>query len=280
MARMSEKDIKENISKIRREHELGEVRSKLYNVNAFNDRYMRVLKQNLDISIFISAELAALEDIESKIKMLEYEKQKRAELQARNQEESVMKKVDEIISNFESALKKYPKKELFETAEDEIEYLYGAVDELYTCFSVVRSFYENKSIDYMVETALKDFDNKFQRFILPTGTLKCPQIFTDYVFCLKTKTPASRGEQFILKESGMFVNSLIKKMEDIRHLALRVDADAKVILPEDLSKQSPRVHKFFVGKTRQEVYDSTLAYAKSLVSDFRLTSFKKADNEK
>ncbi len=126
-----------------------------------------------------------------------------------------------------------------------------------------------------METAVKDYDNKFQKFIIPVGETKVPQIFADYVLALNNGDNSSRAEQFILKESGFFLHSFIDKMSNIKQLAIKASSDGEIVLPDYLNTQSPRVYKFFKGKTKEEMYDATIAYANAMINDFRLQSFKK-----
>ena len=113
---------------------------------------------------------------------------------------------------------------------------------------------------------------------MPVGESKIPQIFSDYVFALDKSEGIARSEQFILKESGFFLHSFIEKMDNIKTIALKKSFDNKVILPESLSVQSPRVFSFFKGKNKEEIYNATLTYASAMINDFRLQSFKKNEN--
>ncbi len=64
-------------------------------------------------------------------------------------------------------------------------------------------------------------------------------------------------------------------MSNIKQLAIKASSDGEIVLPDYLNTQSPRVYKFFKGKTKEEMYDATIAYANAMINDFRLQSFKK-----
>lgn len=276
MSGLSEKEINTTLSKIRKDYESGieKYGSRAYDLMAFNDRYREALKNRQDLSSFLLAEIRVLEDIKTALMEKDLEKQRQKQTEEEAKQNSFMNKVEDIIEKFQNAIEKYPKEYLHNNADDELTYLYGAFKELYDCFSVVRSFCSGKSGDYVVETAIKDYDNKFQQFVTPIGEIHCPQIFADYVFGLKTGDNTSRAEQFILKESGFFLHSFVDKMDSIRNIALKVGIDNEIILPEYLHIEAPRVYKFFTGKSREEIYEATIAYAKAMINDFRLQSFK------
>lgn len=277
MAGLSEKEINSTLAKIRKDYDEGAEKygNRIYNLMAFNDRYREALKTRQDLSNFLLAEIRVLEDIKASLIERDLQKQKQKQADEEAKQNSFMNKVDDIIERFQSAIEKYPRKFLNEKSDDELMHLYGAFDELYNCFSVIRSFCCGKGGDYVVETAIKDYENRFQQFVIPIGEIRIPQIFADYVFGLKKGENTSRAEQFILKESGFFLHSLVEKLESIRTIALKVGVDSEIILPEYLHSESPRVYKFFTGKSREEIYDATIAYAKAMIVDFRLQSFKK-----
>lgn len=280
MPSLSDKEINSTLSKIRSEYSEGAEKygEKVYNVDAFNDRYRKALEGREDLSSFLLLEIQILEDIKTALKEREIEKQKKKLEEEKAKENSFMNKVDSMIEKFRSAIEKYPIEDLHQKADEELKHLYGAFKELYNCFSVVRYFSCGHASDYVVETSIKDYEQKFQRFILPHTDTNVPEIFTDYVFALNKNENSNRAEQFILKESGFFLHAFIEKMENIKSLALKKSYDNQLILPEYLSVQSPRVFSFFKGKSKEEIYDATLAYAMAMISDFRLQSFKKNDN--
>ncbi|WP_295155501.1 hypothetical protein [uncultured Brachyspira sp.] len=277
MASLSDKEIKATLTKIRTEYEKGAEKygSKIYNVNSFNDRYREALQNRQDLSNFLIVEIKILEDIKTTLRDRELERQKRKIDEEKAKENSFMNKVDNMIEKFKSATEKYPLEDMHPKADQEICHLYGAFKELYNCFSVIRFFLCGPASDYVVETAVKDYDNQFQKFIIPVGESKVPQIFSDYIFALDNGDNSSRAEQFILKESGFFLHSFIEKMNNIKQLAIKTTNDGEIVLPDYLKTQSPRVYKFFKGKKKEEMYDATIGYANAMINDFRLQSFRK-----
>ena len=279
MPSLSDKEINATLSKIRNEYEEGAKKygNKIYNVETFNNRYREALQNRQDLSNFLLIEMNILEDIKNTLRERELEQERREAEEKKAKENSFMNKVDSRIEKFRSAVEKYPIENIHPKADEEICHLYGAFKELYNCFCVIR-YFSGEASDYVIETAIKDYDNKFQRFVMPVGESKIPQIFSDYVFALDKSEGIARSEQFILKESGFFLHSFIEKMDNIKTIALKKSFDNKVILPESLSVQSPRVFSFFKGKNKEEIYNATLTYASAMINDFRLQSFKKNEN--
>ena len=251
MPSLSDKEINATLSKIRNEYEEGAKKygNKIYNVETFNNRYREALQNRQDLSNFLLIEMNILEDIKNTLRERELEQERREAEEKKAKENSFMNKVDSMIEKFRSAVEKYPIENIHPKADEEICHLYGAFKELYNCFCVIR-YFSGEASDYVIETAIKDYDNKFQRFVMPVGESKIPQIFSDYVFALDKSEGIARSEQFILKESGFFLHSFIEKMDNIKTIALKKSFDNKVILPESLSVQSPRVFSFFKGKNK------------------------------
>lgn len=278
MPSLSDREITVTLSKIRSEYDEGAKRygNKIYNVESFNERYREALQTRQDLSNFLLVEIKILEDIKNTLRERELEQEKRKAEEEKAKENSFMNKVDSMIEKFRSAVEKYPFEYIHEKAEDEICHLYGAFRELYDCFCVIRYF--STGSDYAIETTIKDYDSQFQKFVMPVGEIKVPQIFSDYVFALERGDGLSRAEQFIFKESGFFLHSFIEKMDNIKSIALKQSFDNKVILPEYLNSESPRVFSFFKGKNKEEIYNATLTYASAMLNDFRLQSFKRDEN--
>ena len=275
MSKLNGKEINLLLAKIRREYEHGfeTTRYNLYNLEAFNDRYKSALLDRHDLSVFLMDEVKVLDEIKSKVSAHEDAKLK---IKERKESDNLFSlKVDGMIEDFHSSITKYPARELHKNADDEIVHLYGAFEELYNCFNVIKLFVTSNGTDYSIETIFKDIDYKFQAFVFESGSNKCAQIYTDYVLSLETGILTARSEQYILKESGLFLHFFIDKLELIRETALKISISGEVILPNLLETTSERVYKIFSGKPLVYIYDSTIEYANSIIVDFRLWNFKK-----
>ena len=275
MSKLTSKEINLLLAKIRREYEHGweTTRSGLYNLEAFNDRYKSALLDRHDLSIFLMDEVKVLDEIKSKI--LAYEEALQKVRERKENDNLFSLKVDGMIDDFHNSITKYPTRELHKNADDEIVHLYGAFEELYNCFNVIKLFVTSNGTDYSIETIFKDIDYRFEAFVFESVPNKCAQIYIDYVISLETGVLTTRSEQYILKESGLFLHFFVDKLELIRETALKVGISSEVILPNLLETKSERVYKIFSGKPLVYIYDSTIEYANSIISDFRLWNFKK-----
>ena len=275
MSKLSGKEINSLLAKIRREHEHGleTTRSGMYNLEAFNDRYRSALLDRHDLSMFLMDEVKVLDEIKSKV--LAYEEAKLKIKERKERDNLFSLKVDGMIEDFHNSIAKYPTRELHKNADDEIIHLYGAFEELYNCFTVIKLFVTSNGTDYSIETIFKDIDYRFQAFVFEPTDDKCAQIYIDYVLSLETGVLTARSEQYILKESGLFLHFFVEKLELIRETALKISISGEVILPNLLETTSERVYKIFSGKPLVYIYDSTIEYATSMISDFRLWNFKK-----
>lgn len=275
MSKLNGKEINLMLAKIRREHEHGLETTgvEMYNIEAFNDRYRNALLDRHNLSTFLMDEVKVLDEIKSKILEREEARQK---IKERKENDNLFSlKVDGLIEGFHNSISKYPSRELHKNADDEIVHLYGAFEELYNCFTVIKFFVTSNGAEYSVETIFKDIDNKFQLFVFESGVNKCAQIYTDYLLSLQTGILTSRSEQYILKESGLFLHFFVDKLKYIRETALKISDSSEVILPDFLQTTSERVYTIFTGKSLGYIYDSTIEYANSVIEDFRLWNFKK-----
>lgn len=280
MARLSEKEITETLSKIRLTYEEGAAKygAGFYNLEAFNDRYRLALNNKSDVSTFLMAEYQALGDIKSKIASLSKSKEMIEKKKQESYDRSFTKKVDDMMSDFYDAMTKYPKKFLHEECDEEISHIYGGFEELYSCFSVVKFYALFRGCDYAVESSFKDIDNRFQQFVSVHTASKYPQVYSDYIFDLDKNKNTGRAEQFILKEAGFFLHSFLSKLEKLRDIAVRSSSTEKLDFHRDFPNLNERVHKFFIGKSFEEIYYATVLYARAMVNDFRLQSFKKNED--
>lgn len=277
MSKLNEKEINLTLEKIRKEHLDGLEKYKMgmYNLEAFNDRYRDALSNRHDLSIFLMDEVKALDEIRNAILKRKEINKKIEERKEYESAHSFSNKVDSIIEEFRHSISKYPRETLHENADYEIEHLYGAFKELYSCFSVVKFFVLYKGTDYSIETLLKDIDNRFQPFVYSLAIDKCPHVYSDYIFTLNVGEMSSRSEQYILKEGGLFLHFFIDSLESVKDYVLKNNTSSNAVLPDFLKRESERVYNFFSDKSVDYIYNATIEYAKDAIVDFRLKSFKK-----
>ena len=277
MSDFNGKEVTEHIEQIRKMYSTYSIQYKdlkLFDVELFNERYLKALKEKTDITAFIKAEISVLEALRARAEILRVEKEKKVQVN----EQSFMNKVDAMLEKFTDAINKYPEKFIHNDSDNELNRLYGAFAELYSCFRVTKIFLLELK-DYGVETVVKDIDNKFQNFTL-AGTGEHPaHIFLDYYENLISQTESARAEQFILKESGFFLHSFVSKFEQMSSFIARIPVSTSISIPSDIKDETPRVYKSLNQKTQPEIFLATKLYASAMINDFRLQHFKNSNED-
>ena len=139
MSDFNGKEITEHIEQIRKMYSTYSIQYKdlkLFDVELFNGRYLKALKEKTDITPFINAEISVLEALRAKAEILRVEKEKKVQVN----EQTFMNKVDAMLEKFTDAINKYPEKSIHNNSDNELNRLYGAFAELYSCFRVTKIF--------------------------------------------------------------------------------------------------------------------------------------------
>ncbi len=276
MAGFKNNEISEKIEQIRKMYATYSSQYKgnnTFDVELFNGRYLKALQERTDISTFIKAEVSVLEDLRARAEVWYAEKMKNQQVN----EETFMSKVDAMLEKFSDAISKYPSVSIHANSNDEIDRLYGGFIELNACYRSIReTLMELK--DYVVETMLKDIDNKMNAFAVSNIVGTPPSIYSDYFKDLSQHKEASRSEQFVLKEAGFFLHSFVNKFEQTAPLIVNIPIEVTVAIPDDIRDIAPRVYKSLLGKNQKEVFIATKSYADAMINDFRLQHFRQNGN--
>ncbi|MBI4978247.1 MAG: hypothetical protein HZC28_12245 [Spirochaetes bacterium] len=248
----------------------------LFNLDAFNVRYLEALRKRIDLKVFFAAEIKALEDIKGRIAKKREDAERETAEAIRKDEESFSRKADAMLDRFEKMIEKYPDVKLTDTSSLEMNRLYGGLKELFSCYSIVKNIFAGYG-DHALEMATKSMDAMFARYALDMGG-RHPEMFQDYIIAFSRENKERETErmaQIVLKESGLFLHTLIDHLTELLVKIDGIHPGDKVELDELFERDSPRVFRSFSGKTKEEVVRGTLAYAQAMIRDFRLQSFKK-----
>jgi hypothetical protein len=93
--------------------------------DAFEDRYIDALKSGTDVSMFLMAEISAVEEL-----LRREEERVASDSPPQPEKESVAKKVDRIVAEQQERIREYPEIPFHPVASEELRRLVGALGEL------------------------------------------------------------------------------------------------------------------------------------------------------
>lgn len=261
------------LRKIRAEYNAYEefFASKEFDVSHFNVRYQKALDQGVDIERFLMAEVTALEELKYVTMELYKEGKWRPDAKDVPYEGSFEKKVDDLIRKFEIMIEKYPLKTLCEGASEEIERLYGALSEFASLFSLLKTTMKETN-DYSFLTEMHKIEMDLIEYIV-SHSGKPPKKFEDYALAVARGSDERQRPTIVM--IGAFLNTKVIPL--VKGAVARmdnIDSAAPVKLPPGYAESAPRIAASFRGKKQGDVLLGTLAYANSIVKDFRLKDFK------
>jgi hypothetical protein len=235
-----------------------------FNRNSFEERYRFAIAKKMDIEAFLLAEISNFEKIRS---TFESKKKKTA---------SFSEKVDKIIEKNNSRFAHYPQIDFHPSAAPEIKHLYGAVSELgkfyLPVFRIIVTEYSKRNI-------INRLESRFQRCALSHGTDPSEAI-EDHILVLNRKNVSeleidrSRSDylrecSFLLHDIMQFCTTLLE--ERIPGLEQPVAFGNAIYDPEIRKK----ITSLFSESTGYGAVIMIRDHSEQIISDFRLTSFKK-----
>lgn len=268
--KLKDSEIKQIITKLRVQYsqEAQTYGENLFNVEALNERYFNALKSNIEIEIFLAAEIEALKQLKESLKKRQEEEKQKRYLEETKYERSFEKQADEMIAAYNKRISKYIRKPLAEYAEEEIERLYGGMYELYGCIILLR-----KALSFC-PPEIKNIEREFA-LLIEENASRPPAIFEEYVDSYKredSEKAINRAYTNTLKKAGVFINTIISTLKKIDTFD---GVDIKNIVSSPFEEMFPRVAFSLKNKSAKEISSSVLAYALRLVKDFRLVNFKR-----
>ncbi|MBN2040896.1 MAG: hypothetical protein JW864_12705 [Spirochaetes bacterium] len=267
---LSGKETDQLINKLREKYKEStiEYKTRLFNINAFEDRLQMALRRRMSLEGFILAEIANYEKIKGD---LDKERNRTDE-----EENSFSRKVENIIEENTARMRKYNPVKFHPLAGIEISHFYGAVSEfvLYY-FSILWTIIDV----YEYKDKLHKLDDRMADFALQRGK-RHPRRVEDHILVLnrkdskeidieKSKNEYLKETAFLLHEISDFMDDLIEiRNKDwdnpLRFNKLYVEGDTK-----------RKILNIFSGMTPYGAILKVRERAQEIINDFRLESFKK-----
>ncbi len=217
--------------------------------DGFEDRYLEALKSGTDISLFLMAEISAVEEL-----MRREEERIASDQPAEPEREGIAEKVDRIVAEQQERIRKYPEAPFHPAASEELRRLVGALGELEETYwpqlgrLLQHTSYSRSSLTMMqLESRLRDLADRVGG--------EAPAALARYLYHVnrfpRNYLAIDREEKEYILESAFFLHEL----NEILERASEGDPQSQPAARQGL----------------QEV----MQYVQGIIQDFRLREFRR-----
>lgn len=267
---LSDKEVDLLITKLREKYKEStvEYKTRIFNLDAFEDRFQTALRKRMNLEAFIFTEIANFEKLKQKC---EEEKNPK-----KSQENTFTIQVDRIIEENTARIKKYSEIEFHTFADLELSHFYGALTDFVQFYLSVLWIIltENKHKD-----KLRDLENQFSEFAVPRGS-RHPKRIEDHILILERRDTKEieieKHKNAYLKESAFILHDVYDFMEELIMLRnkdwenpLKFD---KLYIAGDAKK---KILSLFSQMTPYGVILKIKEQVEEILKDFRLESFRR-----
>lgn len=271
MQKLSKKEVELVVDKIKDKYKkiIVDFKKPETILEAFSTRYITALKAHLDISMFLLAEIEAVDEI------YKNEEKKQVEQKNRKNLKKGQSVADRIFEENLQRIKKYPRIRLTDEGDEDVEYLCGAIREFIIIHwpVITHIFQENRQS----RAALKV--NEYHHALISLYDTKgAVPIARHYVTALGLRPVNFKKADFeyrrILQETGFLLNDIMKLFKGVSRENSLPWPDRKVIF-QNVRLIRPEVKKLFSGKTYGFCFDLVYTKLEDILADFRLKDFKR-----
>lgn len=213
---LTDQEIKVTVDKIREKYRkiITDFKKSNAILEAFEDRYMRVLKSHIDISVFLLAEIEVVDEIYKKEE--DKQKQKAMRLQAKKNIKTGESFADKVMQENFDRITKYELVPLSKNADEEIERLLGAVRFLLISYwpallNITKNIYEN--------SIAKIFNDYYHNLVINYDYKECPPIAKSYKYALESMQANNKRVEteryHIIKETAFLLNDILKSLNEL-----------------------------------------------------------------
>ncbi|OHD18887.1 MAG: hypothetical protein A2086_13005 [Spirochaetes bacterium GWD1_27_9] len=241
---------------------------------SFEDRYLNCLKSRMDVTVFLLAEIEAVEEIIKK-----EEDKKALEEKDKNVKKTQNTTIaDKIFEENRKKIAKYSKVEISSDADEEIERLIGGVREFINNYlPAIYYIYKDRR-----QTQDGDQINKYyQEFITKYDYKDVPPITRKYIAAFYN-TPRDLKKidyehRLIVQETAFLLNDVLETLETIIVKEEIPFPERKIIIPNNVSKKDSEnwFYEYFNGLTYKEGMKKVYSFLRDLVLDFRIKDIKR-----
>lgn len=237
-------------------------------ISSFEERYFKTLKESKDLSVFLLAEIEAVEELyKTEEEKREIEKQKKLN---KNDESFA----DKVYESNRKKIEKYPKIDLSFDADEELERFIGAI----RCFLInywpaITNVFKN-DLNSTLKSLFGEFHYQLQ---IKYDYKNDPPITRNYRDILKI-IPINQKKldfeyYYILKETAFLLNEISDALKSILKENRVPNADLKLSI-SDLNQKEWH-NKYFKDLTNKECIEKVYNYLADVIIDFRIKDIKK-----
>ena len=188
----------------------------VFNLNAFEKRYINALKNKTDINVFLHAEISVFEELKQRTT-----KSNQKISENKGSDTSYSKIADRIIEENLSKIKKYRYIDIHPDAEDEVKYLYGAVFDFYYNTWTLSAEIMRKIANSTFDRQLEKLEHDFSYYIIPIKGAYSRAI-DDYLFVLSRKNPIDNEKAAVnfIKYGGILLNNCERLMNEAYNILM------------------------------------------------------------
>ncbi len=236
----------------------------------FQQRYISALKLRKNLSVFLLAEIQAVEEL------LKTEEEKRTDAAKKRNQKPQVSFVDRVMQENQRRYQLYPKLVLSDESDDEINYLCGAARHYLNVYFPVVVLIEKRAAGTALQ---RKFTNHYDDLIMHIGYNGEVPVARHYLDTLTTSSDESRimfEYQRLIQDFGFLLNSscdLLKSL--INELSGSKESGAMLDPIFKQASLSGDIVKIFKGKTFIDAVKITLDYLEKLIGNFRLRDIRK-----
>ncbi|MCG8569462.1 MAG: hypothetical protein MJB14_04930 [Spirochaetes bacterium] len=274
MARLSSAEINAALAKIRVKynHLIRFYHKPPTILDNFEERYLQALKNKMDLSIFLMAEIDVVGELISKEELNYIEKQK----EDKQKKEKQPTFADKVFEDNRKKILKYPRIKLTLDADEELEYLMGAVRTLINNYwpAIIIIFKDKKHTQS--GDRLNDIYNKLLSQFDYTGSVPITRHYVDSLNTIGNQKKIDYEHRFIMQETAFLLNDIADLLKDILEKDELPEPEQRLLIENHLISQGNKwFTKEFQSHSNIESFQKVMSYLEGIILDFRLQGIKK-----
>jgi len=270
---LNDQELKITVNKIREKYRkiIDDFKKTNSILEAFEDRYIRILKSHIDVSVFLLAEIEAVEEIYKNEEKKMKERDER--LSAKRRMKKKTSYADKVMDENLKKIIKYERIGICSNADEEIERLMGGVRNL------INNYWPAVTVvvKHTPENSIKNNFNEFYHKLVLNYDYKGElPVAKSYKYALSTIPVNNKKIEFeryyIIKETAFLLNDILTYFNSIIKNNNEMLSDKKINVNIELDNLL-KLH--FDGLTHKEAFHKVHDYIKNLIADFRIRDIKK-----
>ncbi len=274
MKELNDKEIRLAVNKIKAKYEqlIREFKKGRSLLDAFEERYTRALKNRMNISVFLLAEIEAVEELYKK----EQAKKELEQITKKEEKKPTESFADKVYNENLKRILKYPKINLGNDADEEIERLLGAVRDLINNYwHALVIIYKERRFSMESEKIQEHYHKLLMNYDY-TGDFP---IARRYVDALNRKPQNFKNidneRRYILQETAFFLNDIAHNLKELLLMEKVPNANIKLNVKEVTLKADSWFYEYFKNLTHKESVQKILNHVNEIIEDFRFKNIKK-----